>query len=186
MNAINSSVTWEFKKKKAFLKNDNEVIVELKSDKKKCAGFKWEDKTYTIRNRGFWNPLTVLENEEKKIMSLKRFFRTNKAFIEFENGNKYLCRTQNAVFVKLAVYSPDRKEIIRYKLISKYKASMQLNMDNADLPDSDLIFLIVLGCFVFRGIIRENKFTDIQSVVFSSAVPVKELPVSESLSLSNN
>lgn len=182
MNTINSSVTWEFKKKKAFLKNDNNVILELKTGKKKRATFKWEEKIYTIRNNGFWNPVTILEYEGKKVIALKRFFRTNKAFIESENGKKYLCRTQNAVFVKLAIHSADRKEIFSYKLISKYKASMQLNMDNADLPESDLVFLIVLGCFVFRGIIRENKFTDVQSVVFSSAVPVKELPVSETLS----
>ncbi|MFI5219938.1 MAG: hypothetical protein ACHQNT_10655 [Bacteroidia bacterium] len=183
---IQNSMTWQFKKKKVFLKKNNKVIIELKTGKKKRASFKWKDKAYTIRNRGFWNPVTVLEEGNKQVLILKRFFRDNKAFIEFENGNRYLCKSQNPLFVKLSVYSNDRKEIIRYKLNSKSKASMHLNTHADAIPETDLIFLIVLSCFVFMGILKENN-TDVDSVVFSNtAVPVpgKEEPVSEPILVS--
>ena len=84
-----------------------------------------------------------------------------------------------AVFVKLAVFSADRKEIITYRLVSKYKASLHLNASITEIPAEDLIFLLALSCFVFRGILKENKVEDLESVVFSNPVPVKEMPVTE-------
>jgi hypothetical protein len=175
---LKTPLTWEFKKKKAFLKSDDKIILELKTGKKR-GSFELDKKTYSIRNRGFWNPATVVEEGKKKIAILNRFFRSNTAWIEFSEGNKYLIRCKNPAFIKLSVYSSDHKEVARYKLISKYKASMSLYTNNTEIPEMELIFLIVSGCFIFRGIIKESKVTNPESIVFSNAIPVKEVSVTE-------
>ncbi|MEP7168081.1 MAG: hypothetical protein ABI855_01795 [Bacteroidota bacterium] len=178
INDLKTPLCWEFKKKKAFLKSDDKTVLELKVGKKR-ASFKSGDITYTIRNKGFWNPSTVIEEDKKNIAILKRFFRGNTSWIEFENGNKYLLRCKNLMFIKLSVYSSDHKEILRYKLISKYKAVMNLYKNNTEIPGTDMLFLLMLSCFIFRGIIKENKTTDLESVVFSNAVPEKESALTE-------
>ena len=178
MGYLQTPLTWEFKKKKAFLKSDNKTILELKTGKRR-ASFDLDDKTYVIRNKGFWNPSTVIVEDKKTIAMLKRFFRSHTAWIDFLHGSKYLIRCKNAVFIKLSIYSEDHKEIVRYKLISKYKAAMNLYANNSEIPGMDIVFLMILGCFIFRGIIKENELTDLESIVFSNAVPVKEIPLAE-------
>ncbi|MEO5569402.1 MAG: hypothetical protein ABIT08_12795 [Bacteroidia bacterium] len=175
---LQTPLTWEFKKKKAFLKSDNKTILELRTGKKRSS-FELDKKTYDIRNKGFWNPSTAIVKDKKTVVMLKRFFRSHAAWIDFLHGSKYLIRCKNEVFIKLSIYSADHIEIVRYKLISKYKASMNLYVNSANIPEMDKVFLMILGCFIFRGIIKENKLTDLESIVFANAVPVKELLVTE-------
>jgi len=175
---LQSPLTWEFKKKKAFLKSDKKTILELRTGRKR-ASFDLDKKTYDIRNKGFWNSSTIIEEDKETVAMLKRFFRNHAAWIDFLHGSKYFIKCKNDVFIKLSIYSSDHKEIMRYKLISKYKASMNLFVNSTKIPDMDKVFLMILGCFIFRGIIKENKITDLESIVFSNAVPVKELPVAE-------
>jgi|GEM_PF-1124580 len=179
VNNTETPFTWEFRKNKSFLKNGDTIILALKPGKKKSAEFDWENKKYRIRNRGFWNPVTDVEEDGKKIASLRRTFRPGRTFIQFEEGNRYTCKAQNAVLVKFVVYSDDHKELIRYKLISKYKASMHLDFHQADIPQKELIILITLSCFVFRGILKENDFASLQSVVFSNAEKISAPTVIE-------
>ena len=177
INYLKTPLTWEFKKKKAFLKSEDKTILELKMGKKR-ASFESDDKIYTIRNKGFWNPSTVIE-DKKGISVLKCIFRGKTSWIEFENGNKYLLRSKNPMFIKLSILSTDHKEILRYKLISKYKAAMNLSKNNSEIPETDVFFLLMLSCFIFRGIIKENKTTDLETIVFSNAVPAEKIAMTE-------
>ena len=88
----------------------------------------------------------------------------------FENGETYYLKSKNAVFVKLSIYSSNQQEIACYKLISKYKAHLNIDKTATDVNESDLLLLIALGCFVFRGVINENKVIPLNEIVFSTTV----------------
>lgn len=175
-NYLKTPLAWEFKKKKALLKSNDKTILELKTGKKR-ASFKTDDKSYTIYNKGFWNPATIIEEDKKSIARLNRYFRSKSTWVEFSDGNKYLIRCKNLTFIKLSICSADHKEIIRYKLISKYKAS--LSVYDPGILETGLMILLALGCFIFRGIIRENKIADLESVVFSNAISQTETAAPE-------
>lgn len=165
---------WEFKKSKARLMSYDKEIIELKYERKRRASFKWQGTRYTIRNRGFWNSLTEIQNDKGECAYMQRSLRSNKMLINFTNGNRYVFKAQNPQFIKLTITTTDRKEILRYKLISKLKANMHVSTRNAQAHQSDLILLLAFGCFAFRGIVQENKFAKVEEIVFAADGKVKD------------
>ena len=169
INLLTNFHVWEFKKRKSLFKNTNETMIEIRNGKKR-ATIKSVDQLYTIRNKGFWNPTSIIENDKQIIAQLKRTMGSNKVLVIFENGETYYLKSKNAVFVKLSIYSSNQQEIACYKLISKYKAHLNIDKTATDVNESDLLLLIALGCFVFRGVINENKVIPLNEIVFSTTV----------------
>lgn len=175
---MQTPIYWEFKKKKALLKSNATDIVSARITKRRVS-FLFAEKKYSIKNNGFYRPITIIKEGKKITGQLKHFFRGNTGMLELTGGNKYYIKYQNAVFVKLSIYSSENKELIRYKLISKKKASVHIHNKQITIPEHDLILLLVLGCFFFKGILIENKVTAIESVIFSQTLPAIKHLVAE-------
>lgn len=171
-NLFTNSLLWEFKKRKSLFKNSKDTVIEMRSGKKR-AKIKYGNKLYTIRNIGFWNPTLLIESDKQIIAQMKRTLGSNKVLIVFENGESYYLKSKNAVFVKLSIYSSGQQEVVRYKLISKFKAHLTIDKTVIDVSENDLLLLIALGCFVFRGIINENKAMQLKDIVFTTVVKEK-------------
>ncbi len=153
---LTQPLAWEFSKKKITLKSNGDVLLKLREEKKSRASFEFDGKDYMVFNDGFWNPKTVITENGKPILILKRSFLGSKGRIEMANEKHYECRVRNSPLVKISFFLPEGKEILNYKLDAKRKPRTQLTLLFTDIPDHDLIFLIVLGCYSFRGIVKEN------------------------------
>lgn len=153
---LKQTLTWTIKKKKNILQSDNQTIIELIEDKKSRASFEFEEKNYSIRNEGFWNAKTIVEKDGKQMLVLKRNFLGSKGSIEFEKGNFYSCKIRNSPLVKLSFFNKDENEILYYKLDASLKPKTVLNIVDHSINKNELLMLIVLGCYTFKGIVEEN------------------------------
>ena len=158
---LSQSLTWTFKKNKIVLKSNDEILLELNEEKAARASFAFDGKGYIIHNEGFWNPKTIIEKEGNIVLTLKRHFLGSRGKIEFENGKTYLCKVRNAPLVKLSFFSDDEKEILNYKLEAKLKPKTVLNIIDYSINENELLMLIILGCFSFSGIVKENDASDL-------------------------
>lgn len=160
---LSQTLTWEFEKKKIFLKSNDEIVLELKQEKATRSSFKIDDKNYVLRQQGFWNPKTILEKEGEPLLTLKHSLWTSKGKIEFANGNQYICKIRNSPLVKLTFLTMDEEEIVHYKLhasLNPGSIKTIMNINPNSIPDRDLLMLIILGCFCFHGIVIENQNND--------------------------
>jgi len=159
-------LSWQFRKRSSKLKSSESTLVNLKTMSKNKAVFEWDNRTFSFRNKGFWNPKITLEENGTALAVIKRSFSGNKAFFTFENGNTYLLKAKNNVLIKLSVYNSDKKEIINYRLISKLKATLYIDQSIKIADPAELLVLIVGGYYVFRMILKENKVVNMKSLNF--------------------
>lgn len=153
---LHQKLSWIFSDNMVTLKAGEEILLEMKEDKSGRASFVLEEEKYIIRNEGFWNPNTVIVKEGKVLLVLKRNFLGSKAKIEFENGKVYTCKYKNAPLVKLSFFSKDKKEILHYRLKPKNTPKTVLSIQDDSINKHELLMLIVLGCYSFKGIVKEN------------------------------
>ena len=114
-----------------------------------------------LKRQGFWNPQTIIEKEGKQVLTLKSHFLGSRGKIEFENGKTYLCKVRNSPLVTLSFFSEEEKEILNYKLEAKLKPQTVLNIFDNSINENELLMLIILGCFSFSGIVKENDASDL-------------------------
>ena len=158
-------LTWTFKNKKIILQSGTENIIELTEVKHSKASFELDGKNYSIRNEGFWNAKTIIDKEGKQSLILKRDFLGSKGRIQFENGNLYYCKISNSPLAKLSFFNKDGKEIFHYKLDATKKPRTVLKIIDNSLNQNELLMLIILGCYSFQGIVRENDDSDFLMLV---------------------
>lgn len=157
---LNQPLAWSFKKKKNILQSGTETIIELIEEKHSKVSFELDGKNYNIRSEGFWNAKIIIEKDGKQTLILKRNFLGSKGSIEFENGNNYSWKARNAPLVKLSFLNKDEKEILFYKLDATHKPKTVLNILDHSANENDLLMLIILGCYAFKTIVKENDASD--------------------------
>ncbi|UPT66999.1 MAG: hypothetical protein M0D57_21700 [Sphingobacteriales bacterium JAD_PAG50586_3] len=162
---INAEMFWEFSKEKTSLISNNQVIVELKDEKTSKASFDFGGESYVIKNIGFWKAKTIIESGGKIILSLSSSFLGSKGTIEFANGAKYQCKVHNSPLVKLSFYTTEGQEILSYRLDTSLKPQTVMEILPHAVTDNDLLMLIILGCFAFKGITIENTEADFITLV---------------------
>lgn len=157
---LSQKLTWTFSKNKITLISNDETMLELQEEKSTSATFVLDGKNHIIRNEGFWNAKTIIEREGKQTLILKRNFLGNKGSIEFENGNHYSCKIRNAPLVSLSFFNKDEKEILYYKLDAILRPKTVLTIVDHSINENELLMLIILGCYSFKGIVNGGADTD--------------------------
>jgi hypothetical protein len=158
---LNQPLSWTFKKKKIILQSGDETIVELTEEKHSRASFELDGKKYIIRNEGFWNAKTIIEKDGKQKLILKRNFLGSKGNIEFKNGSLYSCNIRNSPLAQLSFFNSEEKEVLYYKLEATLKLKTVLNIVDHSVNENELLMLIILGCYSFKGIVKENDDSDL-------------------------
>lgn len=167
MNTLTSiplrSLYWNYDKETFSLRCGDETILDLKEEKHNFASFHYNDLKYQIKNEGFWNPRTIIKNDTTQVLELRRHFLGTKGEIIFNNGQTYICKIKNSPLVKLSFFTADEKELLSFNLKTSLKPNaVKTIMDvNPDIiPQDEMIMLIALGCFSFKGISMENQDSD--------------------------
>ena len=162
---IASETFWEFSKDSATLKSKDELIVELKDEKGANASFNLDEKNYLIKNIGFWKAKTIIECNGEIVLSLNRSFLGSKGTIDFTGGAKYECKIHNTPLVTLTFITAEGQKVVSYRLdtSSKPKTTMEINPDIESA--NDLLMLIILGCFTFKGVTIENTEADFITLI---------------------
>lgn len=149
----------EYDKKKILLKNSETTIVKLKGAEGSRMLFKIEGEKYSIGNKGFWKPETVIKKGSKKVMVLRRPITGIVAMAELSHGEVYKCHIEEMPSAKLTFLTSGNIEVLSYSYNKKDKTKPILKLNTPILSRKDLRLLIILGCYCFTGIIRESKVT---------------------------
>ncbi len=158
---IDQPLTWSFNKRKISLHSRDQIIIEMVEEKGTKASFILDGKDYKIRNIGFWNLKTIIEKEGNQIMILKRHFLGSKATVEFAGGNHYICKVKNAPLVKLIFFDSNEDEVLYYRLDATLHPKTEMKILKNNLPEFELLMLIILGCYSFKGIVIENDTSNL-------------------------
>lgn len=167
--ASNDRFTWQVEKKKVILFSEKEIIVEINTEKTNKATFSLKGKNYIIKSEGFWNPKTIIENDGQQLVVFSHpFFGGLKGKIDFSNGNKYLSRVRNSPLVKLIFLTTGNVELINYKLESSLNPNSLktiMSVFPSDIPKEEFLLLMILGCYSFLNIVKENTNNDFITMV---------------------
>jgi hypothetical protein len=99
---------------------------------------------------------------------MKRNFLGSKARIELENGNQYTCEISNSPLATLTFFNNNQKEIFFYKIDITHKPETLLNIIDPSINETELLLLIILGCYSFKEIVRGSDDSDM-FLLFASA-----------------
>lgn len=158
---LDKPLSWSFNKRTTSLQANGVTILEMLEEKGSRATFKLEGKNYSIRNIGFWNPKTVIEKDGIQIMIMKSHFLSSKGTVEFAGGSSYVCKVRNAPLVKLIFFDKDQEEVLSYRLDASLNPRTEMRILKNNLPEFELLMLIILGCYSFKGIVIENDTSDL-------------------------
>lgn len=162
---LSQTLTWTFSKKKITLKSNDTTIIELLEEKSNRATFVLDGKNYRIHNEGFWNAKTIIQKDGHQTLIMKRNFLGNKCRIELENGNSYSCKITNSPLATLRFMNNYEQEILHYKLDATHKPKTVLKIVDHSINEIDLLLLIILGCYCFKGIVIENDTADLMLLI---------------------
>ncbi len=154
---LNQPLTWTINKKQTILQSDAETIIELTEDRNAKVFFMFDGKKYTIQNKGFGYVHIILERYGEQMVIMKIKFPGSNGTIKLKNENLYSCKITNTPVVKLSFFNGDEKEILYYKLDATENPKPILNIVDHSINEYDLLMLIILGCYSFMGIVKENE-----------------------------
>ena len=63
--------------------------------------------------------------------------------------------------VNLSFFNKDEKEILYYKLEPKLKPKTVFNIIDNSINENELLMLIILGCYSFKGIVKKSDDSDL-------------------------
>jgi hypothetical protein len=165
---LTQSPSWIFSKNKITLKAGNQDIVELLVEKSGRTTFVLENKQYSIRKQGLWNPVTLIQREGNTLLELRNKLFGNNGQAEFSNGHIYQYKIKNAPLATLSFYNNEGREFLSYKLDATVKSvstTLVMNLQNTAMPDEELILLIISGCYSFKNIVKEYQDSDAAMLV---------------------
>ncbi len=160
---LSQPLTWTFSKNAITLKSNDKFLLELTDETINRAAFELDGGKYIIRNEGFWNPKAIIEKAGEQLLVLKSQFLGSKGEVTFKNGKVYFCKTTNSPLVTLTFFTDDEREILQYRLVASVNPqSIKVTMDvqPSSIPADELLMLIILGCYSFKGIVIENINSD--------------------------
>ncbi len=165
---LQQPLVWKFKKKKSVLESGGEPLIEMIDEKISKSIFEWNGKEYSIRNEGFWRPRTVIKKEGDVLLTLTRHSFGSKGTITFANGSVYTCKIKNSPLVQLSFFDAQDKECLNYKLDANAKPKTVMNIPDTSVDETELLMLVILGCFSFKGIAMENEDSNLLLLIASS------------------
>ena len=163
---------WTFQKEKAILQSGAETLLELWDEQATQASFTFGGSSYRIRKEGFWNPKTVVERDGQTLVTFKHNFLGRDGTVQFEGGRQYLFKIRNAPLVTLTFHSADEKQVLQYQLegcTNPNSVNPKMTVFPHVLPASDLLLLMVLGCFVFKAYVQESSEMDLIVLVAAAS-----------------
>lgn len=167
---LTQSPYWTFSKNKITLQAGNEFIVEIVEHEPESTTFVLEDKQYSIQKHGLWNPVTLIQKEGNTVLELRNQLFGNKGKAEFNGGRIYPYKIVNTPLATLSFSQTDGRDVLSYKIeATGNQASTRLvmNLHDTGIPDEDLLMLIILGCYTFKDIVKENVDSDVTPIMMT-------------------
>ena len=162
------SFNWTFKARKATLNVNNEFDVTLRSISKNHALFKLHSNKIEVKNKGFWKPLTVVGIKDIIYILMEKYRKKDNYIISTNSGNKYTLSLKGKKLIKTEIRSAANHILCYYKLVSKNKAVFFTDRNLSDVLFDEYLQVLILGCFVFRSIIKEKKLAKLKSLSISN------------------
>lgn len=158
-----TSSTWEFKKGNASLNVAGQSILTIELKKRTKASVKIGKSHYEIRNKGYWNPKTVIESKDKSIATLNRNFWDTFATLHFADESYFEFHVYHQPTLLLKINLKDGVEICSFQLVSNKPKSVKFDTNEIYTKSEKHLLLLSLGQFVFQGIVKEYPIHQVKA-----------------------
>lgn len=137
------------------LMREGYLLATLNIRSSTSAEFVLNEKNYSIRTSGLWNPSCSVFSGEEEIVKLSYRFWTTKGSIVFKDGSVYESAYTSKGGLKLRFLNKGH-EILSYGYVFENKRPLMVFSLGTDMIDAErLLLLAVLGMTMFSGIFRE-------------------------------
>ncbi len=146
---------WETKKGNTILLKGGSQMLSIDLKKKAKGTFKIGKSTYDIRNKGYWNPKTVVERKDKPVALLTRNFWDKTASLRFMDGSTFVFHVYHYPILMLVITLDDGTEIGSFELLSSKPATVNFSSKETDTKNEKHLAVFAIGQFVFHGLRKE-------------------------------
>lgn len=149
---------WETKKGNTILSRDGENMLSIDLKKKSKASFKVGKSTFDIRNKGFWNPKSLVERKEKPVAVLTRNFWDKIATLQFTDGSVFEFHVYHHPLLMLVITLKDGTEIASFQLLTHKPSTINFSTKDSTTHNEKHLIVFAIGQFVFHGLKKEYPF----------------------------
>lgn len=157
--AATQSLQWVYKKGTAILKGESKNLLSIDLKKRSRATAKIGKSTFEIRNKGYWNPKTVIEAKDKQIAILNRNIWDNIPKLHFMDETLFEFHIYHQPTLILIISLGDGTEICSFQLLSNKPKSIKFSTKEFYTKSEKHLLIISLGQFIFHGIVKEYHLT---------------------------
>lgn len=149
------NLQWIIEGEKHFLKNDYETLIDLTINALKKPSFIINQKHYTVRSNGFWNPSYIVSCTEHEVARVTHILWGSGGQIFFNDGKIYTTSYTNKGGLKLK-FLKDENEILVYgiEFINK-KPALVFNIGTTMIDAERILILSAIGMIIFSTIFKE-------------------------------
>ena len=158
---LSNCIEWSLENDQYVLKSDNEILVKIVLQDSRGCCFELDQELYIIQTEGFWNTKTIIEKDNKKLMTLRRNSSGLNGKVEFPGRKFNVNRNRNASFDQLCFLSENGIQVLKYDLLPKLRPKTILQTFEKLMDANEFILLIVLGFYAFKKIINERHIISI-------------------------
>jgi hypothetical protein len=150
-----NNLKWISDGQKKMLMSEGHILVSLHIRSAINAEFLLNDKTYSIRTKGIWNPSYGVFSADQEIITLSYSFWTTKGRIVFNDGAVYESAYTSKGGLKLRFLN-NGHEILSYGYVFENKRPSMVFSLGTDMIDAEkLLLLAALGMTMFSGVFME-------------------------------
>lgn len=159
---------WHFTDSIYILKNGEHPIVSVFIENKRWSGyFVWKHARYRIRTGGMWpSKQEILDRGDRTALSLVTHVLDKKSDIVLRSGNLYSCSYYRSLNKCILFKKAEENGLFTYRFTSnEAEPEIELYVYDHAVPEDDFLFLLVIGAFAMRGLIKDKPATEEPSYV---------------------
>lgn len=154
------------------LKSGNQIIASIFVENKRwSAYFVWKHVRYRIRTGGMWpSKQEILDRADRTALSLVTHVLDKKSDIVLRNGNFYSCSYYRSSNKCILFKKAEENALFSYRFTSDdEEPKMELYVYDYTVPEDDFLFLLVIGAFAMRGLIKDKPAIEEPTYVLQRA-----------------
>lgn len=156
-----NNLYWAKESGKYYLKNEDEVLVELYTNRSGKSFFKIDQRQYTVERKGFWSAHYYVFEAEKDVLKVIHNFWGSNGKIILNDGTFYnsIYTNRNGI-VEMSFTDRDNHILSFRTFILNKKREIHFSLGIAMIDADSLLLLSALGMLLFHTLFNEDSNDD--------------------------
>ena len=149
--------TWHFTEDLVRLESDGVDLLTLRSTEENGHVTQFEQRQWSVVDRGFWEPATVLLRDGQEHTRMARQLGTPHPVLTVMDGGRYSFKLLHGEAPRSSVINSMGREVMVQRAMDGSLARVDLRINRERVPRADLAALIIVAGHVFHGLFVERR-----------------------------